>query len=122
MALTKRQILGKSAEHYALRFLLDRGLRLVERNWHCRFGELDLVMQDRDSLVFVEVRLRNHPQVSAMESVDLHKQKKLIASAQAFLQANQQWQSHDCRFDVLAGSKTGNDFSFDWLQNAFDAG
>lgn len=121
MALTKRQILGKSAEHYALRFLLDHNLRLVTRNWHCRFGELDLIMQEHDSLVFVEVRLRNHPQVSALESVDRHKQKKIIASAQAFLLAHPQWQDYNCRFDVVAGSRNGKDFVFDWLQNAFEA-
>lgn len=121
MALTSRQILGKTAEHYALRFLLDQGLRLVERNWHCRRGEIDLIMQQQELLVFIEVRLRTHQQVSAEESVDVRKQAKLIASAQTFLLAQPQWQQHACRFDVIAVRQQDKSFNFNWIQGAFDA-
>ncbi len=122
MALTDKQILGKTAEHYALRYLLDHNLQLVKQNWHCRFGEIDLIMLDDDCLVFAEVRLRRGPQVSALESVDRRKQRKIIASARSFLHSNPGWQNHSCRFDVVAVSQNRHGFSFDWIQNAFDAG
>lgn len=122
MALTKRQILGKTAEHYALRYLIDHGLKLVKQNWHCRLGEIDLIMQDQLCLVFVEVRLRSNQQVSAEESVDWRKQRKIIDSARAFLHSNPRWQNSPCRFDVLAAQPDGNTgFIFNWLQDAFQA-
>ena len=54
--LSEKQIIGYKAEEKALFFLEERGLKVVERNFRCRFGEIDLIMQDNDVLVFVEVR------------------------------------------------------------------
>lgn len=108
---------GDSAENQACHHLQKRGLTLVERNYRTRRGEIDLIMQQDKTLVFVEVRLRASDQFgSAAESVTSRKQSRIIAAAQHYLQ--QQPSSLACRFDVVAISgKT--DRSIDWIPNAF---
>lgn len=114
--------IGKHAEHYASRFLIDQGLKLVERNWRCRYGEIDLIMLDRATLVFVEVRYRkNTTFADPLESVNRTKQQKIIAAAHFFLQQNSQWQEYNCRFDVVAAKSIDRKYCFDWVKHAFDA-
>jgi putative endonuclease len=111
---------GDAAEAHAQAFLEQRGLRLLERNWACRSGELDLVMLDGDTVVFVEVRYRRHAGWGgALASVDARKQQKLIRAAQLFLQKEGRWAKHPCRFDVVALGAHDADES-DWIRNAFD--
>jgi putative endonuclease len=108
--------LGQSAESRAAAFLRTQGLKLVARNWRCRFGEIDLVMQDGAILVFVEVRLRNRTDFGgAAASVTPAKQKKLLAAARQYLAALKTLPP--CRFDVVALS---GDAAPDWIKNAFD--
>lgn len=112
---------GTEAETRAWHYLESRGLRLLQRNYRSRRGEIDLVLQDRDSLVFVEVRYRRESRFgSGAESVDRHKQSKLIACAQHYLQVHPQMARQPCRFDVVAVS--GTDESVEWIRNAFGAG
>ena len=81
-----KSLLGQSAESRAEAFLQARGLKLVARNWRCRFGEIDLVMQDGATLVFIEVRLRSRGDFGgAAASVTSAKQKKLLATARQYL-------------------------------------
>lgn len=111
---------GDAAEAHAQVFLEQRGLRLLQRNWACRSGELDLVMLDGDTVVFVEVRYRRHAGWGgALASVDARKQQKLIRAAQLFLQKESRWARHPCRFDVVALGTHEADES-DWIRNAFD--
>lgn len=78
---------GKDAELQALKYLQHQGLRLLAQNWLCKRGELDLVMLDGDTVVFVEVRYRKHAQWGgALASIDGRKRQKLILAAQFFLQ------------------------------------
>lgn len=115
------QSAGQQAEDQALDVLQRRGLRLVARNWRCRGGELDLVMLDGDTVVFVEVRFRSHAAWGgALESVDARKRGRLSAAAQQFLQAHPRWREHSCRFDVVAMSPGKSAAAFNWIQNAFD--
>jgi len=108
--------LGQSAEARAEALLKSNGLKLVARNWRCRFGEIDLVMQDGPTLVFVEVRLRSRSDFGgAAASVTSSKQKKLLAAARQYLGALKTLPP--CRFDVVA--LTGNTPP-DWIKNAFD--
>ena len=111
---------GKDAEHLALRHLEQQGLRLLAQNWLCKRGELDLVMLDGDTVVFVEVRYRQHAQWGgALASIDARKRQKLILAAQYFLQRESRWANHPCRFDVVAmDSATPH---LNWLRNAFDS-
>jgi len=111
---------GKDAEDHACRYLQAQGLSLVERNYHSRRGEIDLVMQDKDSLVFVEVRYRRQSRFgSAAESVDRRKQSKLIACAHPYSQTFPGIAGQPCRFDVV--SIDGNPDSIEWIRNAFGA-
>jgi putative endonuclease len=111
-----KSLLGQAAESRAEAFLKSNGLKLVARNWRCRFGEIDLVMQDGPTLVFVEVRLRSRSDFGgAAASVTSSKQKKLLAAARQYLGALKTLPP--CRFDVVA--LTGNTPP-DWIKNAFD--
>lgn len=109
---------GLAAERRAEQFLVSRGLSLIERNYRCPQGELDLIMDERGTTVFVEVRLRSHRGfASAAESVTAAKQSKLRHAAQHFL-AGQPARAHGpCRFDVLAYD--GELAEPHWINNAF---
>lgn len=123
MISNDKQISGKLAEDFAQQHLQRYGLRLLCRNWSCRSGELDLVMLDGDTVVFVEVRYRRHAAWGgALESVDMRKQQKLIKAAQLFLLKESRWAKHPCRFDVVAIGATGSDAEkANWIRNAFDS-
>lgn len=113
-----RQSTGKDAEKKAAEYLKRNGLKLLESNYHCRWGEIDLIMKDRAELVFIEVRLRTHQTYGgATSSVDTRKQKKLIKTAQHYLQQHNP--NSFCRFDVIAfeGSAAGTEPI--WYKDAF---
>lgn len=95
-------------------------MQLVSRNWHCRYGELDLVMLDQATLVFIEVRYRSSTGYGgALESITPAKQEKVMLAAQCFLEQHMQWQDHACRFDVMAYSGRQVNRQFHWLKHAF---
>ena len=122
MPASPRQQAGRAAEQQALEHLLRQGLQLLARNWLCKRGELDLVMLDGDTVVFVEVRYRLHAGWGgALESIDPRKQAKLIMAAQYFLQQEPRWAQSPCRFDVVAleGAATRST-RLNWIRNAFD--
>ena len=111
---------GKDAETRAWHYLQARGLQLLQRNYRSKRGEIDLVMQDTDSLVFVEVRYRSQSQFgSALESVDRRKQARLIACARHYIQTYPEAASQPCRFDVV--SINGSPGEVEWVRNAFTA-
>ena len=106
---------GVVYEQQAAVFLQQRGLVLVTRNFRCHGGELDLVMRDGDTLVFVEVRYRASKWFGgAAASIDRRKQQRLITAAHQYLQQN--LNDCPCRFDVIAISGSG---AFTWLRSAF---
>lgn len=113
---TARQRDGDAGEERAMRHLESRGLSLVARNFRCRGGEIDLVMQDRNTLVFVEVRQRADARFGgAAASVTAGKQRRLVLAAQVFLQRYAE--VPPCRFDVVA-IEAGN---LHWIPNAIEA-
>jgi putative endonuclease len=111
---------GKLAEQSALNWLKKQNLSLLHSNYSCRFGEIDLIMLDKDTLVFVEVRLRSHRNYGgAASSVDLKKQQKIITTANHFLMCHSKYSLYRCRFDVIAfesNTATGNPI---WYKDAF---
>lgn len=107
---------GKAAEDEAVAFLQTQGLHLIERNYRCAFGEIDLIMKEADELVFIEVRWRkNSLYGDAIESIDYEKQKKIMNTATYFLQKQGLLDKKKCRFDVIGFSNT----QLDWIKDAF---
>lgn len=110
---------GREAEARAYEHLRRQGLTLLARNYRTPFGELDLVMEDRGVVVFIEVRYRRREDFgTAAESVDPRKQAKLRATAACYLQRHKQAARQPCRFDVVAISGWERE-RIDWLRDAF---
>lgn len=113
---TAQQETGSAGEQLAEQALSTAGLTLVSKNYRCRGGEIDLIMLDGKTLVFVEVRIRKNARFgSAEESITPRKQQRLKIAALHFLQHHKAYQQSPCRFDsycVTAGQTQ-------WLKNAF---
>lgn len=113
---TAKQVEGQAAEDAALDYLQKQGLTLLHRNFRCKGGEIDLILQQQDTLVFVEVRKRADTRFGgAAASITASKQKRLILAAQVFLQRYRIPPA--CRFDVVAVDGT----SLNWIKNAIEA-
>ena len=118
----QRAATGKQAEASACEYLQAQGLTLVERNYLCKRGEIDLIMQDKHTTVFVEVRYRRNDRFgSSAESVDWRKQTKLLATAEHYLQQHPKAAQNDCRFDVVALTTENKQQTIDWIIDAFQA-
>jgi putative endonuclease len=96
-------------------------MRCIRRNFRSRLGEIDLVMQDADCLVFVEVRYRSSARFTrASLTVDHHKQRKIVRTAALFLAGNSRYSRGDVRFDVVAIQKCrGDGDEVEWIRDAF---
>ena len=106
---------GREAEARAAAYLQSQGLRILARNWRCRFGELDLVAADAATIVFAEVRSRaSRAFGGAAASIDYAKRRKLIAAANLFLSAR--GLDAPCRFDALLIEGDGG---IEWVRDAF---
>jgi putative endonuclease len=111
-----RTAIGLAAENRAAKFLEERGLTLVLRNYRRRFGELDIVALDGDVLVIVEVRLRSSDRFGgAAASVDGWKQRKIVRTAQMLLLDRKDLARLRARFDVVVVQ----DQDVEWIRNAF---
>lgn len=123
MPQTTKQVLGTYAEDQACQFLETKGLILLEKNFTCRMGEIDLIMQDGDHIVFVEVRSRSRTDYGrAGESVNRVKQQKIIRTATFYLQKRHWLNTKHGRFDVVAIHFSNGNMTMDWFKNAFLAG
>jgi putative endonuclease len=113
---------GAQWEDAALAHLTRTGLTLLTRNFTCRLGELDLVMQDRDCIVFVEVRYRGSgARGGGAASVGQAKRAKLVHAAQLYLLAHPQLARLPCRFDVIGCSGSLQQPQMEWIPSAFEA-
>jgi putative endonuclease len=107
---------GALAEEAAAELLTGRGFRLLERNYRCRFGEIDLIMSDGRRLVFVEVRYRRNKSFGrAGESITGAKREKLLRTARHCMASRKEFPA--CRFDALLLS--GDTEELEWIENAF---
>lgn len=114
---TWRRRLGDRKEQQARAYLERQGLRAIAQNVRCKRGELDLVMRDQDTLVFVEVRYRESERFGgAAASIDPRKQMRIMAAASYYLQRHEP--NLPCRFDVIAIDGAG---VINWIRHAFAA-
>jgi putative endonuclease len=112
---------GEKAERLAQQYLEQNGLSLITSNYHCRSGEIDLIMDHGNFLVFIEVRYRkNDIYGSAAESITRQKQRRLLATANHYLQNEKLYGDNSCRFDVITVSGQYNP-QIEWIKNAFQA-
>ena len=106
---------GEKSEQQACHYLLAQGLQLIEKNFQCKQGELDLIMRDDKTIVIVEVRYRQSNKYGgALESITKKKQSRIIASTEYYLLKNKI--NSPIRFDVVAMS---GDRDINWIKNAF---
>ena len=113
---------GQRAEDSACDYLKIQGLSLVERNYCCPRGEIDLIMKDNGTTIFIEVRFRRNTRYgSGAESVDQRKQKKLLAAAAHYLQKNPKAARGPCRFDVISLTANNGEQQLDWIPDAFQS-
>ena len=112
---------GEWAEQCAQNFLADQGLKLLTRNFRGKHGEIDLIMEDGRTLVFIEVRFRKSDRFgSAAESITTAKQSRILKTAGLFLQLNKI--NQPIRFDVITLSPEQPDENhLNWIKNAFQA-
>ena len=111
---------GRRAEDLALQHLKRHDLELIARNYRCRAGEIDLVMEQAGIVVFVEVRSRaSSAFVSPKETVDWRKQRRLARVAAWFLRSRRDLAKRPVRFDVVSVTKPNCHATLEWIQNAF---
>jgi putative endonuclease len=122
---TVKRKVGDEKERLAEDFLLQQGFSLIERNFFCKMGEIDLIMKDQDYLVFIEVRYRDSQEFGgALASITASKQKKLRRTAEFYLIQAFGNTPPPCRFDVIAiegnkKSETNSEDKIHWINNAF---
>ena len=109
--------LGNGYEELAASFLKKNGLQILEKNFRCRLGEIDLIARDQGCLVFVEVKFRRYAKAgNALEAVDYRKQRKISRVSGYYLLTHVHRTDIPCRFDVV-----GIDgHQIHWIKNAFD--
>lgn len=114
---TDKRIKGDDKERLAEEYLLSKGFTLIQRNFLCKTGEIDLIMQDQEYLVFIEVRYRENKDFGgALASITAGKQRKLRRTAEYFLLQNFGNTPPVCRFDVIAIEGKNE---LEWIKNAF---
>ncbi len=114
------QAIGYEAEEKALTYLKQQGLKLVMQNYHCRLGEIDLIMKDSSHLVFIEVRLRaNQAFGGGLASITYAKRQKIIKTTSHYLLKYKIQDQHSIRFDVV--SIDGKSGDLIWVKDAFSA-
>ena len=119
MANNRRHVLGKYGETVAAEFLMGQGYEIVERNWHCRAGEIDLIAREDDSWVFVEVKTRSSASaeegLAAVDQLKLQKLRKAIAQWCLARQIT----SNKLRVDVVSVFVNAGAVKFEHLKQVF---
>lgn len=110
---------GRAGEEYAAKWLKERGYRILAQNYHSRFGEIDIIAEDSQYIVFVEVKTREEgSMVSPLEAVTKSKQKKLMLTAQTFIMKSSS--ALQPRFDIAAVTTLhGEPLGLQYFTNAF---
>jgi putative endonuclease len=116
----QRQQIGKAGEKAVVRYLKKKGFKILEKNFACPLGEIDIIVKDKKTIVFVEVKTRRSLSYgSARLAITAHKQRKISMAALYYLKTNRQMDQR-ARFDVVTVLSTGEDHAIDHIQNAFE--
>lgn len=99
--MKNKQFVGKSGEEIAANYLLKKGYKILFRNYHSQFGEIDIIALDKDTLAFIEVKTRSSNFETAFSSVSFSKQQKLTKTALDFMSKNYEYEDFLTRFDVI---------------------
>lgn len=117
---TAKQIAGNHAEAMAKAFLLEKGLNFLYHQYRTKTGEIDLIMQDKNEIVFVEVRFRDrNTLVDPLDTITYAKRQKLIRTALCFAQTHPWISAFSQRFDVICISGNELNSKISWIPNAF---
>ncbi|MBW7956582.1 MAG: YraN family protein [Deltaproteobacteria bacterium] len=117
----RKKAFGNAGEDEAVRFLEKKGYRVIERNFSCRYGEIDIIARDGGAMVFVEVKTRSGDAFGpAAASVDERKQRKMTIAAQFYLEKAGASDS-EVRFDVVSIEKREGRFEIELIRDAFEA-
>lgn len=109
---------GQQAEVLALNYLKKQGLQPLQQNFHCRFGEIDLIMQEENAIIFVEVKYRRDTAFGGgLAAITQSKQRKLKLTALNYLQRHQQFHNLPCRFDALVIEGHLSNPRYEWVTN-----
>ena len=122
--MAKRQTPGAAAEQKACNLLRKHGLKIRARNYQTRLGEIDIIAEDGDTLVFVEVRLRSNSAFGTPgESITTTKQRRILRASQHYLQKEKIGDTRPCRFDAICLTNTGTltNTNTQWIKDAFGA-
>lgn len=120
--MSRRQS-GRRWEARARDYLRRHGVKVLLAGYECRFGEIDLVCVDGQTLALVEVRARGSGSVAAaLETVDARKRRKLVRTARHFLMRHPEWSERPLRFDVIAIEGIDEPHTrLAWIKAAFEA-
>ena len=118
--MTEKATVGQMGEQATVVYLLNQGYTVLAKNWHCRYGEIDIIVTKDDIVAFVEVKTRKKGSLTTpQEAVNFTKQKKIILSAQKYILET--GDSRQPRFDVSAVSYSKDDYQCDFLPDAFES-
>jgi len=115
---------GDHFEQLALHWLQQQGLQIIQQNFSCRFGEIDLIMLDGSSVCFIEVKYRKSNAFGGTAfSIPRSKQNKITRSALSYITSHKVYQQHSYRFDALFIQPAGRapELHYEWIRNAFQA-
>ncbi|MCF7794090.1 MAG: YraN family protein [Candidatus Cloacimonetes bacterium] len=115
----EKAYLGKFGEELAANFLLSNGYEILKKNYHSRFGEIDIITLLADTVIFVEVKLRSSNLDQAVSSVSVAKQKKLVKTAQDYLARHPELEDLPTRFDIIAIIKNKRSYELKHFPDAF---
>jgi putative endonuclease len=115
--------LGARGEKLAVQYLQKKGYKVIERNYRCQWGEIDLVARDKGTLIFVEIKSRSSSGFGLpQDAVDRFKQEKLIQVAKAYMAEHHLQETIPARFDVVAVKLTPAGPEMELIKDAFQAG
>lgn len=120
MSLVNKREVGKLGEDKALAYLTKQGLKLVLRNFNCKVGEIDLIMRDKEYLVFIEVRQRlSNLYGGGIESITHQKRQKIMRTSDFYLLKHKIYDKFPLRFDIVSIDGKSSDIT--WIKDAFGA-